>query len=310
MIFFGAAVLLLSNCLFFGFGWFFFRSKLFRDFEIKRVWVQWHFAVVFMLASSMLQLIIFEVLDVLDRDIRWYNWKINLYGMLAYVLLVIPYYQCLLFLTDYGISQSRSVVSSAVFACVFLYVFLRLGDPFPVLTSQYGHLDLIELGVSRVGVVGVTVMAFLSGFGAVNTPSTWLAYLMRQPGQNELEHARRQVLQTMNSILLKKKKLAQARENALSSSSSSSGGLWSRLVSVVGSGSSAASDVRALTRDAAVEEAFMREMFLELHELHQEEERIEFSKTQKGKLFNILGYFLCIYCIYKLFMVRCYPFEC
>ena len=42
-----------------------------------------------------------------------------------------------------------------------------------------GYLSLIELGVSRVGVVGVTVMAFLSGFGAVNTPATWLAFFMR-----------------------------------------------------------------------------------------------------------------------------------
>ena len=31
---------------------------------------------------------------------------------------------------------------SAVFAGVFLYVFLRLGDPFPVVTSQYGTTAL------------------------------------------------------------------------------------------------------------------------------------------------------------------------
>jgi len=62
--------------------------------------------------------------------------------------------------------------------CFYMYLFWKVGDPFPILNPKQGILS-IEQGVSRVGVIGVTVMALLSGFGAVNYPYTSMAFFMR-----------------------------------------------------------------------------------------------------------------------------------
>lgn len=47
-------------------------------------------------------------------------------------------------------------------------------------------------------------------------------------------------------------------------------------------------------------EDLSRQLFLELHDLRNAQERIEFSRTLKGKYFNLLGYFFCVYCCWKI----------
>lgn len=88
----------------------------------------------------------------------------------------------------------------------------------------------IEQAVSRIGVVGVTVMAVLSGFGAVNYPYTSMAYFISKVSQSDVINVERKLMQTMDMILVKKKRIAIDRRRTKGNTSKT--GLWSMISSV------------------------------------------------------------------------------
>ena len=61
----------------------------------------------------------------------------------------------------------------------------------------------VSPGISRVGVIGVTIMALLSGFGAVNYPYTSMNIFMRSVSQEDVSKIERKLLQTMEMISMK-----------------------------------------------------------------------------------------------------------
>ena len=67
---------------------------------------------------------------------------------------------------------------ASIISIFYVYLFWKIGDPFPILSAKHGIIS-IEQCISRVGVIGVTVMAFLSGFGAVNCPYTYLSFFVK-----------------------------------------------------------------------------------------------------------------------------------
>ena len=49
-------------------------------------------------------------------------------------------------------------------------------------------------------------------------------------------------------------------------------------------------------------EELSKHLFLELHDLQNMRERIDWSKSCQGKYFNFLGYFFSLYCVWKIFI--------
>ncbi|EFA82620.1 hypothetical protein PPL_04312 [Heterostelium album PN500] len=113
---YNTSVFSLSFIAFFIFGWIYFLKILFRDYEVKLVTVQLSFSMMFALSCTMFELIIFEIMDIMDRDWRYMCWEFDLIVMLIDLILILPYYQFYLIFSSNG-SKLRTHILSSLSLC-------------------------------------------------------------------------------------------------------------------------------------------------------------------------------------------------
>ncbi len=66
---------------------------------------------------------------------------------------------------------------------------------------------MMEFVVSQIGVLGVTLIAFISGFGSVSCPYEWANYFLHSVDNNELIQTETRLLQAMERLLNIKKRM-------------------------------------------------------------------------------------------------------
>ncbi|KRY32839.1 Golgi pH regulator, partial [Trichinella spiralis] len=271
--------------------------------EIKYGTVRYHkviflFSITFCLSCTMFELIIFEILNFLESSIRYYYLKLTLYLLLLLLILVIPFSIAQYTLRNIRIIRESFVnLLSGISWLLFFYGFWKFGFPFPALSSRFGIFS-IENIISRVGVIGVTVMAMLSGFGAVNCPYTYMSYFMQNITDSDVRNMERRYLKTIDMILTKKKKLLLERRGYTSVESQAN---WLRLVASSIISSSEGSGALLEEEINYLEEA-ARQLLTEIMEMNDMKRRLLYSKTLRGRYFDFLGYFFSIYCVSKLIM--------
>ncbi|ETN70478.1 hypothetical protein NECAME_04901 [Necator americanus] len=258
---------------------------------IQRV-VQLVFSITFALSCTMFELIIFEIMDVMDSGYVYLFCSLNELASFS------GNYQFMICALSV---KPRFLTPLTTFLWfMFIYFFWKLGDPFPILSAKHG-IFTIEQAISRIGVIGVTVMAVLSGFGAVNAPYVYMTVFMRKVStlrgtktylepvskmsnrvdQHAITQMERKLMQTMEMIAIKKRRVAQyERELALSAFSrgyyeSSAGkdentGLLHRIWGTVASatsGGTLSDQIRQLNAEIVPLNELSRYLFLEVVEL-------------------------------------------
>lgn len=180
-------------------------------------------------------------------------------------LMVTP---CLLF---FCITQS--MIITGVFTVLFLIMF----------TSGLETFNL-ESFIIRMGVVGVTIMAGLSGFAAVSTPLNNMSAFKIEVDQKVLDNVKRQLMTSIDMVLNKKKYVLRNSDKIDS--------FWGKFNFF--SSSSMESEISNLS-------SFVDELYLDLIDLQNESENHRFGQTIMGKIMNFLGYIFSGVCVFKVF---------
>ncbi|KAG8000595.1 Golgi pH regulator [Nibea albiflora] len=281
-----SVIMFTSQVLFFGFGWLFFMRQLFKDYEVRQYIVQVVFSITFAFSCTMFELIIFEILGALSSSSRYFHWKLNLYVILLVLIFVVPFYIGYFVVSNIRLLQRQRLLFACMVWFTFMYFFWKLGDPFPILSPKH-----------------VTLMALLSGFGAVNCPYTYMSYFLRNVTDSDILALERRLLQTMDMIVSKKKRIAMTRRQMYQrgEDQNKQTGFWGMIKSVT-STQTGSENLSLIQQEVDALEELSRQLFLETVDLQSTKERIEYSKTFQGKYFNFLGYFFSIYCVWKIFM--------
>lgn len=290
-------VIIVSQMLFHFFGTMFFSKQLYRDYEVQHTRVQCLFSLTLSLSLSMFQLIIFEILGVLDPDRRYFYWKFTIFIMLLMLIFILPLCISYFIISNTGLKRNPVWVQIGSFLLyiLFLCVFVKIGDQFPITSPNYGALSL-EQGLSRVGVIGVSLIGVLSGFGAVNYPYTSMTCFMRTVNRSDVLQLERKLMHNYGMIVDKKKRIANKEAETGQQKTGWNVGSYA-FGFLTSSDSESVADLKS--RCTTLEE-LTRQLFLELVELRQMQQRIAWSKTIKGKYFNLLGYIFSAYCMMKI----------
>ena len=146
----------------------------------------------------------------------------------------------------------------------------------------------------------MTLMAILSGFGAVNYPYTSMTYFIHPVSQSDVINIERRLLQTIDMLIVKKKRIAlDKRRNKPATGKQS---LWNMISSNI-SKSPGSENIGQLRLEIGGLEELSRQLFLEVHSMKNMQEKERWAQTFRGKYFNVLGHFFSLYCLYKIFIV-------
>ncbi len=276
---------------------------------------------------------IMKITTVIDQQHKTSSWK-------WFIVCVLVVYACYLYLFIV-LTNVRGVESSNDDTVTTNIANDGTATTSPNLSStvelvQDAFSVILQKFLARIAVVGVTVIALLSGFGAVNLPVSFLNLLVlftnaAQKTEHDLLALEARLDRNMTMTISKKHQLAKCiqqrdelmgrrggslasnttMDNSGNSSGGSSGqqgffgGMLSRTVSYFSTSSETKvidEKITNLKTEISALEQLNEQLFLDVQDCCTALDQVKFSKTLKGKIYRSIGVTTAIYCLYRLSM--------
>lgn len=129
----------------------------------------------------------------------------------------------------------------------------------------------------------------------------------------DIRDAQKRLKQVMEIVATKKKRVVyleyeHSLKSTFTSSLSSINNKWNFLRRTLNSSFSSQSNnnisynLSTIKQDISTYEEISSQLYSDLVDLQAIQQRIEYSKTLKGKYFHVLGHFFSLYCVWKIFI--------
>ncbi|KFY63945.1 hypothetical protein V496_03573 [Pseudogymnoascus sp. VKM F-4515 (FW-2607)] len=209
------------------------------------------------LAAVLAELILCEISSSLDPDARALALRVTVPALLVLLVLWIPFLEIQSVIRGAGwdfinrrdgrLNKIPCILQGLSFA-IWIFIFWFSGD-FSSTASSFDDMlapaltpSLSDAALSRVGVVGVSLMALLSGFASVSSP--WQAFFQRSKPVTDSDLARKATgLDATNDLLAAKKSRLRALNHKLSDAPEE--GFMTRVLGTI-RGNADATEVKAL----------------------------------------------------------------
>jgi hypothetical protein len=173
------------------------------------------FSFVWSNSISLLLLVLLEFTIFISTESRLFWWRLQLSSSLFATLLLLPFNIILLQTTQSPSLYNYRLYISAIGSLGFAFVIHQLTNLFPKsfhigIIYCLNIIDKFTIGglVANVGLIGVTLMAILSGFTAVNTPYSNLAVFTRRVNDEDIRKAELRLLSAITQTFTLKKKIS------------------------------------------------------------------------------------------------------
>ncbi|EPS44031.1 hypothetical protein H072_1924 [Dactylellina haptotyla CBS 200.50] len=282
------------------------------------------FAITLGATGVLSELILCEIMDWGDTNARWLWFRCTINVLLLLLIIVAPLLEIYAFITRRDESEliaisspkpsawkrrSRGLAMVVMFVG-WLWLFYKLGDHLPLppadevlfpdgsMSFETTAKGISDECLSRLGVIGVSLMALLSGFGCISAP--WYSFTRKSSPVTETDLRRAQggLEATVQMLESKRLKLAQI-ERKLNSNSATDGGMISKMMSSL-RGTDELREASTLQMEISGLVAMQTSLSTEVHDISTRLKEQERAHTALGRVYAIVQFGFSIYCLYRI----------